>query len=524
MHRYPFDAKVDDHRPQPGYASDMGSTGMTVPYDVAIIGAGPDGLAAAALLARSGLRTVVVERNNGPGGIAETIEFHPGFRASPYLDELAAVPPPIHWSLDLSRRGVIFVPAPCSTALWPDRYHRLETGEGSRGDAVLRRAQETRSNSLRYPEAKAPMHFARRVFGSLASSPLQQEWPRPDWLSLSLHEFLARNLADEDEAAHLAALALMGRAADPFLGGSALHLLAPGQGDSGIVIGGLGRLADALAGAAKESGAQLIFGAEASDVKLVRGRVCGIGLADGREIDARAVISTLDVQRTLLSLFSWRTLPKPLLTRTGAFRTAGATARVLLALAHIPDAASLERLDGPIHIAPGLEDFGASFMTWRLGQLGDTLPVTLRVVSALDPGLAPAGGGVVTATFGSVPARLFDGAWSNERRDMLRKRALDAMETAIPGSSTRVLASRVITPGDMEEALGATGGDLWGGEISPDQMLDFRPWGEFSAPRSPVRGLYLAGASSPLGVLGTCVSGWHAAKAILSDMNRLGRR
>ena len=94
---------------------------MTVRYDAAIIGAGADGLAAAVVLARKGLKTVVIERGGRPGGLLSTVEFHPGFHASPYADEIAAIPPRIHWALGLSRRGALFVPAPHSLAVWPDR-------------------------------------------------------------------------------------------------------------------------------------------------------------------------------------------------------------------------------------------------------------------------------------------------------------------------------------------------------------------------------------------------------------------
>ncbi|MGD0866921.1 MAG: FAD-dependent oxidoreductase, partial [Rhizomicrobium sp.] len=103
-------------------------------YDAAIIGAGAEGLAAAALLAGAGVKTIVVERSERAGGRATTREFHPGFRASPFADELPPVPADIHWALDLSRRGAIFRPTPISTAIWPDRQSLLrarETGASS---------------------------------------------------------------------------------------------------------------------------------------------------------------------------------------------------------------------------------------------------------------------------------------------------------------------------------------------------------------------------------------------------------
>src|ERR1700753_1100478 len=97
----------------------------TVRYDAAIIGAGAEGLAAAATLAKSGLKTIVIERAEEPGGRCTTREFHPGFRVSPFCDEVAPIPAEVFWSLDLGRRSVVFVPAPTSTAWWPDRVDTL---------------------------------------------------------------------------------------------------------------------------------------------------------------------------------------------------------------------------------------------------------------------------------------------------------------------------------------------------------------------------------------------------------------
>jgi phytoene dehydrogenase-like protein len=329
---------------------------------------------------------------------------------------------------------------------------------------------------------------------------------------------LGHNLADDDAVAHMAARALAGRTADPFLQGSALHLLAPASSGSGMIRGGLEGLAGALAGAARDAGADIRCGLDVSDLKLDNGRVAYVTLADGSEFETRTVISTLDLKRTFLSLFSWKALPKAIVAKAGAFRMAGSAARVLFALKTPPDSLSKELLRGPIFISPALSRFAEANFSWRSGNVASELPVCLRVVSALDPSLAPPGAAVMTATLGSVPFRLFDGAWTKDRRDSLRDHALAAAESVFPGVIERVIASDVITPVDMDHALGATDGDLWGGEIAADQMFDLRPWSDPPAPRTPVRGLYLAGPSSSLGPLATCAAGVLAAKALLSDL------
>jgi len=144
-----------------------------------------------------------------------------------------------------------------------------------------------------------------------------------------LSQSIGAVVPDADDAAHVYASALWGRAADPFLAGTALHLLASGR--SGTIMGGLERLADALTGAATEAGAEIRCGLEASEVRTAEGRATIVVLADGTEIEARAVISTLDLRRSFLSLFKWNELPATLLNRIRNFRMAGATARLLLA-------------------------------------------------------------------------------------------------------------------------------------------------------------------------------------------------
>jgi phytoene dehydrogenase-like protein len=138
-------------------------------------------------------------------------------------------------------------------------------------------------------------------------------------------------------------------------------------------------------------------------------------------------------------------------------------------------------------------------------------------VSAADPGLAPPGQAVMTATIGCIPHHLFDEAWTNEKRGVLRERILDAIEDVLPGTRARILGADLILPPDIEDALGATEGDLDGGEIAPDQMFAHRGFANCPGGRTPMRGLYLGGASSPAGMLGTCAAGIAAARAVMSD-------
>ena len=487
-------------------------------YDACVIGAGADGLAAAVTLAKAGLKTIVIERADRTGGRCTTREFHPGFRASPFCDELAPIPATLFWSLDLARRGAIFVPV--SPALIGADGAPVHGSHHAH--ALLAEATQFRRAALSHAASVAASPPQRRSFFS--SRPNPNPWPGEAWSERSLAELLAERVPDADEATCLMAAALCGRAADSSLTGSALHLLAPGAGGSGVPMGGLGTLAAVLEAAAREAGTEIACGLEVTDIRRKHGRAVGAGLTDGNEIEAAAVISTLDLKRTFLSLFQWNDLPAPLVKQAAGFRMGGGTARVLVALEAAPRLPP--ELGRRLHfVSAGARERAAALASCRMGTIPQAPPAALRLASAADPRLAPIGAATLTVTLGSIPFRLFDGAWTNEKRNLLRDRALAAADAVMPGAHAHVLACQVIAPPDFEEALGASEGDLWGGELAPDQMFAMRPFADDDfppSPRSPIDGLYLAGPSSSAGPFGTCVSGAIAASAVISDF-RTGR-
>lgn len=450
-------------------------------YDALVIGAGADGLAAAAVLAARGLSVVVVERDSRPGGRCSTREFHPGFKASPFCDVLPEIPPSIFRALDLARRGAIFAPA---------------ARNGMTGFAA--EAEALRQAVLERALADAGSPPPRGLFGR----PPPRPWPGDALATRSLIEA-------ETAAADIGRTVLdSGTLCDPTLAGSALLALVWPPG--GMVAGGLGKLGEALHAAASEAGAEISCGLEVTDVRGKAGRVMAAGLADGGEIAARAIVSTLDLKRTFLSLFPWNELPRSLVERIGAFRPAPGMARLLVALEAPPD---LPR--DPIYVPHSVE---AAYRAWRSATLTDEPPAVVRLVTAVDPSLAPEGGAVATVTLYGIPHTPFDGAWSNEKRSRLRDTALAILDRALPGAQAAVKATELITPPDLENQLALSEGDLSGGELSAEQMLGFRPFPECRGARTPVEGLYLAGLSSALGPLATCAAGLAAARAVIADI------
>lgn len=448
-------------------------------YDACIIGAGAEGLSCAAFLAARGLSVIVVEREPVAGGRCVTRLFSPGHRASPYADELPAIPAAIFRALDLARRGAIFLP----------RERKPEATDALR-EAVI-----------------------ARVMADAALSPPRGWLRRRPPKEFPSEELAARSLAELGAAAELPASALC----DSELAGSALALLVGPPG--GMVAGGLGRLGAALRTAAEEAGASVSCGLEVADIRRRRGRAVSVGLSDGSEIAARAVVSTLDLKRTFLTFFAWNELPKPVVERVGAYRAAPGVARLLVALDAPPsDRAALRQ---PIRLWSTAEE---AYRAWRSAIVPARPPAEIRVVSAVDPFLAPDGGATLTVTLGAIPHTPFDGGWTHDKRNRLRDAALALVEEVLPGAAAKTKAAELIVPPDIEAQLGLSEGDLAGGELSAAQMLGFRPFPGCRGTRTPVDGLYLAGPSSTLAPLATCASGVAAATAVLADMaaGRLG--
>jgi phytoene dehydrogenase-like protein len=432
-----------------------------VRYDAAIIGAGANGLTAAATLANAGLKVVVLERGTSAGGRLAALEFHPGHFASPYTDAVTEIPPAIAHALDLGLRPA----RPLPDALRVVR------------DAALTRA-----------------------FADAVETPAGSAWAR--WLAPPAEPWPGQHLAMAELAAwpEFRDLALSGRALDPELAGSALALLSLPLAEAAC--GGLGALGEDFARAAESAGAELRLGQEVTEVVIAQARAAGVALADGSRVMAKAVISTLDLKQSLLSLFPWAVLPGQMLEDVRNWRMAGAAARLLLALRRPL------RCETPLFLA-GDDKARAAF---RHGAMPEKPPLMLDPVSRRDASLAPEGAATATVTLSMIPYRLFDGGWTQEKRASLAAHALVRIEKVLPGTVATLAAVKILVPPDMESALGVTAGDLDGGMLAPDQMLSLRP-----GPRTGVPGFYLGGCSAQAGPMGTGAAGFAAAAALMAD-------
>src|SRR5687767_10919879 len=349
--------------------------------DVILIGAGHNGLATAAILARRGLKVLVLESRAIVGGAAITEELHPGFRIST-LAHAVQTADALMAELRLAEHGVELIdPDPYLFAPLNDgRSIVLSRDVGATAGSIAAFSSE---DARRYPEFCDTLGRIRSfVAGVLANTPPDIEQPTHKdlwsmlmlgrrfrglgkvdayrlmrWAPMSAADFVSEWFESEPLRAAIAAGGIFGTAFGPRSAGSAAVLLmrmGAGDGRQRLVRGGLGALTAALASAARAAGAEIRTNAEVRRVRVKNGRATGVTLASGEELDAKAVVSNADPRRTLLGLIDSVELEPVFLQRMRNYRASGTVAKINLALSALPDFTALHgntaALGGFVHI------------------------------------------------------------------------------------------------------------------------------------------------------------------------------
>jgi phytoene dehydrogenase-like protein len=327
----------------------------------------------------------------------------------------------------------------------------------------------------------------------------------------------------------------------PLVPGTAQVLIADAAGHGGGVAGqsitargGPGALGAALAAAVAAKGGEVRLGAEVARVTRRDERVSGVALASGEEIGAPVVVSGLDPRRTLLDLLEPEVLGPRLSWRASNIRSAGATAKVNLALAGLPAFSSLDglgsdeqaaRLRGRIVFAPTMDWLERATRAAKYSRLPDEPYMEATVPTLLDPALLAGGRRgkaarvehVMSVIVQAAPYELREGDWE-ARRDELGDLVLSTLERFAPGISERLVERQVITPLDIERDWGATGGHPMHAEIALDQWFAWRPLHGYGRYRMPLSGLYLCGSGAHPGGGITGAPGMLAAQEVLADL------
>ncbi len=515
--------------------------------NIAVIGGGHNGLAAAFYLAKAGAKPVVFERREQVGGGAITAEVHPGFQC-PTLSHEILMHEQVVRDMDLRTHGVELLDqdvdayAPAWNGPPILLYRNSErSAQSLRGvherDAEAwpaYRAAITRAASALAPVfASAPPSIdapgARDLLELLNTGRRFRALGRRDgfrllrWLTMPVADFAHEWFENDLLRATVAATGLSGTMLGPRSAGSTLVLLLRevhqqlAGGSALRARGGPGAMTGAMAAAARGAGAEIQTGTPVERIIVRQGEVAGI-VAGGREHAMNCVVSAIDPKTTLLRLIDPLDMDPDIAQKVRNYRAAGTVAKVNLALASLPrfDSASNDptKLAGRIHIGPELDYLERAFDHAKYGERSTKPWLEMTIPSILDSRLSPAGAHVASIYAHYAPYRLRQGEWTAQRESLLRD-VLEVLEQYAPGLSSLVVGAEVITPEDLETVYGFAGGHVFHGELSPDQLFAMRPVIGFGKYDSPIRGLHLCGAGTHPGGFLTGASGRLGASEII---------
>jgi len=526
---------------------------MTASRDVVVIGGGHNGLVAAAYLARSGRSTLVCERRGVLGGAAVSEHpFGPDYTVTSLSYVVSLLPPGLVRDLRLAGHGYhVYPQGPYFAPRADGRYLSLPA------DPAARRAQIAKF-SPRDAEAYQPYqaHLARlgAVLGPLlAEIPprLGSRRPQDLWrqglllrhlrkldergavdvtrlLTSSVADLVERYFCSDAMRGLLSVSGVIGTWAGPRSNGTAYVMLHHHIGDTGgqagawgFPRGGMGGVTAALAAAARSLGAEIRTEAEVARIRTRAGRVAGVTLATGEDIDAATVVTTAHPQISFLRLLDPAGLPSGFVEDIRGWQTRSGTVKINLALGRLPAFASHPGFDPQVHggtivLAESLDDIETAFQDAVRGRPSSVPFADICIPSVFDDSLAPPGQHVMSLFTQWVPYRYAD-APQDEALSAYADRVIARVEAVAPGFTGSILHRQVIGPHQMQQEYGLVGGNIFHGELSLGQMFHARPAAGYADLRTPVRGLYQAGSATHGGGGVTGIPGRNVVRQILAD-------
>jgi phytoene dehydrogenase-like protein len=542
----------------------LGEIGLSVPvrelaatdWDIIVVGAGHNGLACAAYLARAGKRVLVIESRQRVGGACTIEEPFPGVRMSPCAYLAGLLHPLVVEELDLPRRGYEWTPAVnglfvpfldgTSIQLWDDdarcedEVRKLAPGDVSGWNAMCAIIRRLRDALRPAPQpGKTWTDMPKRDFW-IGDSPTREEIEQRlgndaesravlfDW---SMAEMLEHYIKDDRLQVAMMGQGVIGTNASPFDPGTAsirFHhssgRLGGMPGMWGYVKGGMGMVSFYFCDAAREAGATVVSGVPVAEI--LPGE--GVRLEGGEKIRAGVVVSNADPRRTLAMLgnhadTAWR-------KRIEEIPIEGCTVKLNVHLRELPNFTARPGTNeahhyGQINAPLTKDEWKAGFAAAKRGELPEYLWCELYFQSVHDATVVPHGEHTMSVFAQYVPYKFAQrtgpdtqpNTWDS-RRDEVRALALKSLARFCSNigdgaSESAVLDAQVLGPPDIEQKVGLTGGHIFQGECLPAYMWDKR----LSA-RTPMQGMYLCGACTHPGGSVIGINGRNAAMAVLQDL------
>ncbi|MBI5822403.1 MAG: NAD(P)/FAD-dependent oxidoreductase [Chloroflexi bacterium] len=520
-------------------------------YNAIIIGGGHNGLVAAAYLARAGKKVVVLERRHIAGGAAVTEEIFPGYKFTEFSYVVSLLRPEIIRDLELPRHGLKILPLPSTVT-------PMENGDylAAWDDHDLTRREIYRHSPK---DAEAYDEYARVMArAAKAIKPIINLIP-PDPTSLSVRDLLGllkvgqyaaslsekelyavAKLATQSSADLLeewfetdalkgtkAASGIIGTFLGPRSPGTAYVLLHHYMGEIdgafrawGFAKNGSGGVSSSILSAAESLGAEIRLNASVKQVKVKNDRAVGVILENGDEITSKVVMSAADPKRTFLQFVEQKYFPDEFVTSIQNFRTRGSSGKVNIALSELPQFTALPNEPalhrGAVSISPSIDYIERAYDDAKYGQISKRPYLDMIFPSMIDPDMAPPGQHVMSCFVQYAPYDL-EGGWNDEKRNELGETVISTIEQYAPNIRKAIVGMQVISPKDIEDIAGITGGNIFHGELLLHQIFFLRPTPQWADFRTPLKGYYFgaSGAHPGGGVMGA--AGMLAAKEILKD-------
>ncbi len=524
-------------------------------YDAVIIGGGHNGLTCACYLAGAGYKVRVLERRAVVGGAAVTEEFFPGFRNSAAAYTVSLLHPKVIRDLRLAEHGLRIIERPVANFLPLSDKAYLKIGNAlgqtqaelarfSPRDAetlpgyyaMLERAGDVlRGLLLRTPpnvgggmrDAFAALRFGYRM----RKTGMDARRDLFDLMTKSAGDLLDGWFESGPLKAAFGFDAVVGNYASPYAPGSAYvllhHVIGEVNGRRGAwghAVGGMGAITQAMAQEAERRGVEITTGCEVHKVCIDHRGAQGVQLSDRSMVGARCVVANVDPRRLFLELVEESALDADFLLRIRGYKCGSATFRMNVALSELPDFTALPgRHLQPHHqsgiiIAPSLAYMEQAYFDARTYGCSRAPIIEMLIPSTVDSTLAPPGKHVASLFCQHFAYDLPNDLDWDGIRESAADHVLDTVTRYAPNFKGAVLGRRILSPVDLEREYGLTGGDIFHGALTLDQVWSARPVLGHANYRAPVRGLYLCGAGTHPGGGVSGLPGHNAAREILRDL------
>jgi phytoene dehydrogenase-like protein len=524
-------------------------------YDAIVIGGGHNGLVTACYLARARWKVLLLERRYIVGGACVTEETFPGFKVSTAAYVNSLFRPEIISELRLKDYGYEALERnPSSFSPFADgRYllmgpdaelNRREIAKFSPRDAeaypkyeqMLERVAEVIEPTI----TMIPPNILKSGLGSvpemLKLGSLGMRFKKMGTRLTEAIEILtgpARPILDrwfesEQLKATIATDAIIGAFAAPSMPGTAYvlfhHVMGETNGKKGMwsyTRGGMGGLTQALAKAARDLGVEIRTEAEVARILVRDGKAVGVALANGTEFHARrAVASGVDCHLTFTKFLDPKILPPDFAEAVQNIRYDSASLKINVALSEVPNFTACPGGPGPqhrgtIHICPDQDYIEHAYDDAKYGEPSKNPVLECCLPSVVDPTVAPPGKHLMSMFIQYAPYKLKEGTWDEERKNRFADRCFDLLNEYAPNFKKSVIDRQVVSPLDMEKTFGLTGGNIFQGAMSLNQLFLCRPVPGFADYHTPIKGLFLCGSAAHPGggVIGA--AGKNAATVIL---------